>query len=280
MIIPIYALFIIPILYLIGWIIWYYRYGGIPKKSPKIISFHKITNSPELGGTFCFEKQFDIFMKYISEHYNTVSIEEALNNYNEKNILIFFDDAYEDIYKIAFPIMKEYNLKGVLCPVVNYIGEKNFWDRGINKYKHMNFSQLKEMQEYGFEIVSHSLNHYDMRKLYIEEIEKELLQSKEILEKQLKIKVEYFLYPYGLYNEKIKRILRKIGYKGAFTSYNKDNRVFDKYAIGRNTMYIIDTKWDLSIILNRKPLFLYGHEEAKGRIINWFARFSGVIKGL
>ncbi len=270
---------LIPIFYIIGWIIWYFSTGGIPYNFPKIISFHKISNRPEFGGTFCTNNQFKRFMEFLKKNqYITIDLEKHMENYNNKTVSIFFDDAYEEIFDNAFPIMKSFGLTGVIAPITGFIGEKNLWDRGGGVFRHMNKEQIRILSENGFNVISHTMTHRDLRKLSDKELLYEMSESKQILESIIGKKVDYILYPYGLYNNRVKHFAKKVGYKGAFASYNKSNRVIDEYAIGRNTMYIIDNVFDLKILIERKSLLLYGHEETKGRIINWFSRFSEVIK--
>ena len=270
---------LIPILYAIGWFYWFFKHKKPSVNMPRIISFHKISDKPELGGTFNTTKQFERYMKFLKDTgYTSVTVKKMLENPQDRDVLIFFDDSYENIYKNAFPVMKRYGFTGVLCPISGYIGKENYWDRGINRFKHMTEEQLKEMCDSGFEIISHSVTHRDLRRLNEEDLECEVFESKNSLKKIIGKEIDYFIYPFGLYNDRVKKQVKKAGYKAAFSSYNENNSEFDLFAIGRNTVYIIDTVFDLKVILSRKPLCLFGHEDQKGRIINWFSRFTAVIK--
>lgn len=265
-------------LYTYGWIYWYFRFYKKKIYAGNIISFHKISKYPEFGGTTNLVFQFENYLKFLKTNgFKTTSIDDFLNSSNDKKILIFFDDAYENVYKYAFPIMKKYSFTGVLCPVAGYIGKRNVWDAKTGKYRHMGVRMLKEMAEEGFEIISHSFSHRDLRKLNQKKLEIEIVHSKEILEKILNKNVDYFLYPYGLTDEKTKKVVKEAGYKGAFTSFT-DKSDFDIYEIPRNTLYVIDTNIALKILLNKRPVILFGHFDMKGRITNWFGRFSPVIK--
>ncbi|MEJ5306805.1 MAG: polysaccharide deacetylase family protein [candidate division WOR-3 bacterium] len=271
-------LLFVVVLYLYGWIYWYFRFYKKKIYARNIISFHKISKYPEFGGTTNIVFQFENYLKFLKKNgFKTTTIDDFLNSEDEKKILIFFDDAYENVYKYAFPIMKKYSYTGVLCPVAGYIGKRNVWDTKTGKFRHMDFKMLKEMEESGFEIISHSYSHKDLRKLNREKLKIEVVRSKELLEKILKKNVDYFLYPFGLTNERVKKEVKDAGYKGAFTSYT-DNVGFDIFEIPRNTLYVIDTNIALKILLNKKPVFLFGHFDMKGRITNWFGRFSPVIK--
>ena len=48
-------------------------------------------------------------------------------NYNKK-IIITFDDGYENIYKLAMPILNEFNQKATCFIVKNQINGFNLWD--------------------------------------------------------------------------------------------------------------------------------------------------------
>lgn len=74
-----------------------------------------------------FEKQIQHFKK----NYNILSQEEFINSINKgssskrKNILITFDDGYENNYINAYPILKHYDAPATIFPVVNLINSNN-----------------------------------------------------------------------------------------------------------------------------------------------------------
>jgi len=79
-------------------------------------------------------------------------------------------------------------------------------------------------------IQSHGIYHFDMSKMTDEELEFELRSSKLEIEKLTGKKVEYFAYPYGLYNDRVVKFTKKI-YKKAFI-VGKDNNEFHINRIG------------------------------------------------
>ncbi|MEW6702484.1 MAG: polysaccharide deacetylase family protein, partial [Bacteroidota bacterium] len=60
--------------------------------------------------------------------------------------------------------------------------------------------------------------HPDLTKISLEDAEKELVDSKNVLEKKLGIEIKTLAYPYGNCNEEIKEITLKAGYKFAFAT--------------------------------------------------------------
>ena len=65
---------------------------------------------------------------------------------------------------------------------------------------------------------SHSLTHVDLTKLGESELEREIKESKEILEEKLNETIEGFAYPYGFFNERVIRAVRNAGYRWAVTT--------------------------------------------------------------
>lgn len=73
-------------------------------------------------------------------------------------------------------------------------------------------------------IASHSITHpKDLTKLSDREIQQEILKSKQILEKKLGIKIHYFTYPEGKYDERVSAWVKAAGYEAALTMKNNRN---------------------------------------------------------
>lgn len=128
---------------------------------------------------------------------------------DQKYAILSFDDGYKDFYTGAFPILKRQNVKAVNYIVYNFIGRLNY----------MTKSDIKELAESGLvEIGSHTLNHADLRTIPENIAYNEAYLSKSDLEKDFGIKVESTAYPWGFYNDKVKRLVKKAGYTTAVTS--------------------------------------------------------------
>ncbi len=74
-------------------------------------------------------------------------------------ISLSFDDGREDTYRMAYKIMKKYNLVGTVHVTTGYIDGtwiNNSWKSARGP---MSIEQLKELLEYGFEISAHGDKH-------------------------------------------------------------------------------------------------------------------------
>lgn len=129
------------------------------------------------------------------------------SNYNKPLFSIVFDDTRLSAYTGWFPFFNNLGLLGSLAVCTMRP------DNHTEVEESMTWLQVKEMANAGWEIMSHSVNHLDMRELSDEELDYELLESKTVLESHGHI-VNHFVYPMGYNNEKVRRFARKY-YKSA-----------------------------------------------------------------
>lgn len=116
----------------------------------------------------------------------------------EAVVTICFDDGYLSTFKVAYPILKEYQYSATVFVIPKAVGEEGY----------MNLNHLRILQNNGWEIGSHTYSHPDLTTLSPNELEKELKNSKEWLE-QRGFKVYSFAYPYGAYSEKVIEKVKK-----------------------------------------------------------------------
>jgi peptidoglycan/xylan/chitin deacetylase (PgdA/CDA1 family) len=102
-------------------------------------------------------------------------------------VIITFDDANEDNYTNAFPIMKKYGFTGVLYLVVQYLNQPNY----------LTVAQVKEMIAAGWEIGSHSETHNPLPNMDLSNLRYEILQSRKDLQNMFGVPVLTFAYPFG-----------------------------------------------------------------------------------
>lgn len=156
------------------------------------------------------KQQFKQQMKYIKDNgYTTITLDQLskymLENKTipKKSIIITFDDGYEDNYKYAYPILKEFDLKATVFVI----------PKTIDKEKdYMTLTQLKELQANGIDIESHTLNHEKLTVLSFEKQLNTLKESKKTLENILNKKVNYIAYPYAKYNSGTLKATMNSGY--------------------------------------------------------------------
>lgn len=158
---------------------------------------------------------FEKHLIYIKENFTTVFPQEDISK-NKNSVCLTFDDAYADFYYFIYPLLKKYNLKAILGVPTKYIldATKESKNTRLNfehnhlfeNYKKGTFCTYEEMQEMCksglVQIASHSHTHTNLLEDDIN-LESEFIESKNILEKKLNIKVDSFIFPFGKYDERI-----------------------------------------------------------------------------
>jgi len=135
----------------------------------------------------------------------------------EKPILLSFDDGYGGHYEYVYPLLKKYNY-----PAVFSVYTKNM---GINTGRsHVTWEELKIMAADSLvTIAAHSKTHPpDLTKLSDEELVPEIVESKELLEKNLGISIRYFTYPTGKNDERVRKLVKEAGYIAALAMNDLD----------------------------------------------------------
>jgi len=139
----------------------------------------------------------------------------------EKNIpdeafVITMDDGWQGVHRYAFPVLKEFGFPFTLYLYKNYV---NIGGRSLT------WAEIQEMIDSGLcTIGSHSVSHDSMTarkgrsdEAYEAYLRKELQESKEFLEANLKLECNSFAYPYGNYNSYIRDLGHEIGYETLVT---------------------------------------------------------------
>lgn len=171
------------------------------KVSLPILYYHAIDDAIEgIEELFVSPSEFEKQMSFLKQNNYTVITFDDLGNLKniKKPVIITFDDGYEDNYTYAYPILKKYNFKATIFLVTNFIDNSSILKQ----------SQIKEIAGL-INFQSHTLSHADLNKLKDEEIEKELSESKSIIENMTGTKVNTLAYPTGYYDQRVIDIAKK-----------------------------------------------------------------------
>lgn len=120
-----------------------------------------------------------------------------------KPIVLSFDDGYLGQYLDAMPILRRAGWAGLL----------NLKAEGSD----LSAQQVKKMVSAGWEVASHSITHPDLRNLSGASLTEEIAGSRQLLERELGIKIENFCYPAGMYHDDAIAAVKAAGYRGATT---------------------------------------------------------------
>ncbi len=218
--------------------IFFSLFSIFSKIQPSVLMYHSISDQkhPLSVSVKVFEKQ----IKYLVDNgYTFLKLKDLLDIekfYNQKAVLITFDDGLEDVYFNAIPILKKYKVPAIFFVPSDLLGIK--FTRP--EFKCMNLDQVVEISNNEqFEIGSHTLSHRKLNHLTNDEINKELSLSKLFLEEKLNKEILSFAAPFGKYDQRVLSELIKDGYKFAFSTV--PNSLENKFSLLEIPRIMIDS---------------------------------------
>jgi intercellular adhesin biosynthesis polysaccharide N-deacetylase len=222
-------------------------------------TIEKLTNVKELTVYSVYEEDFEKQMDYLIDSGAYFATLQELNEFKEKGefpdkcVWISFDDADISVYENAYPILKERKIPFTIFVIAGQVGSKDF-----KNFEMANWEQLREMRDSG--LVSFGSHTYDMH--YLEDdqakfLNKEiydnfkidLVKSREVLEKELKVSISSFAYPFGESSDEVVKSVIEAGFKNAFILSphiidNSSNEFYQcRYLIDKNNFYKIVVPW-------------------------------------
>lgn len=163
------------------------------------------------------EQNFEEQLSFLREHgYQSITLRQLQAGLEgraalpPRPVVLTFDDGYSSHYRTVFPLLRKYGFSGVFF----------VYTAGVGRAGNVTWDQLREMQQGGMEIESHTVRHVDLTlaSKRPDRLRDELAESRATLQAELGVPVEYLCYPAGRYNERVLQAARKAGYVAAFTT--------------------------------------------------------------
>jgi len=98
----------------------------------------------------------------------------------------------------------------------------------------MSAEEVRECVEQGFDVGSHTVSHSRLPFTSDEQLQRELVDSKQILEDITGVECRYFCYPEGSYDARTEKAVQDAGYRAAFSSDKRmDDSADSLFRLGR-----------------------------------------------
>lgn len=195
-----------------------------------IFCYHRITTNPISEYDLTPAQLESHFQYFKSNGYQTITVGQLLEYQKKpallpkKTLVLTFDDGTKSHYTEVLPLLKKYGFKGTfyIFPNSTY-GSKKRW---------LSWEEIGELVKAGMDIGSHGLTHPYLtarnglnEEQYKVWLDKELVQSRKMLEEHLKIQVKTIAYPFGLYDRQVEEAAIKAGYQGMLSINPGPNRI-------------------------------------------------------
>ena len=159
-------------------------------------------------------KRFLSLLEELHRYCDFVNFEDAVDmiiNHKEvtKPVLAFsFDDGWRDCYTQIAPQLEKFGVNAMFFINPNFADAadnnddayiKNFTEETTKSpgKSPMSWAQIKELQQRGFLIGAHTIDHYCINDDNLEELEHQIGYCRKVIEGRLGSCCEYFAFPYG-----------------------------------------------------------------------------------
>ncbi len=228
--------------------------GGI-----RILMYHRVAGIP--GDRLAvapdeFSRQMDLLsktgrpVKSLAEAFPREGEEAAASR---PVVVLTFDDGYRDFYDNVFPVLKTRRLPAAIFVIPEFIEGRvepeRYRGRG-ELSRPLTWEMLAEMAAAGITVGSHSLTHRELTELSRAEAEREIVESREVIGRELGTLPDWFAYPRGKTSPALAVLVRQAGYRGAVTvrpGFNRPN--CDRYQLRRTEIAAADDREDFSLKL-------------------------------
>lgn len=154
--------------------------------------------------------QFEQQLSYLkSNGYTVMSMDqmaecvEGRRSVPDKAVVITIDDGFISEYERAVPLLRKYGYPFTIFVFTSGVGTKGY----------VNWEQLRQVETWGGTVGCHTHTHPRLVNMTVEEMAEETSGSRQILEKNLGHPVRYFAYPFGQYDERVRSMARKAGFR-------------------------------------------------------------------
>jgi peptidoglycan/xylan/chitin deacetylase (PgdA/CDA1 family) len=211
--------------------------NSITTSRPRILMYHMVAPHVRGGSLNKWRidpKDFAAQMRWLAQQgWRSVTMTELMASSGaetvpcDKMVAVTFDDGFSQIYDVALPILKEYNIKSTLYLLT---GEhENGWDAGkeVRRESLLSASQIETMMSTGlFELAGHGVQHVNLTTLSEQQVVDQAGICRSTLQKCYGVSCNSFAYPFGQVNDAVVASVRACGYQHAVIV---GNRIMDSY---------------------------------------------------
>ena len=168
-----------------------------------VLAIHRVVGHPERDHDIGWD-DFRSLLDELDPSRLTVSLGADPSTFTDFQLALTFDDATEDHFDVALELERR-KMKGVFFVPPAKLGRDSF----------LSTSHIRAIDEQGHIVGAHGLNHILLRDLSPDDLQRELEDSKRMLEDLLDHPVDLFAPPGGVYGANLAAELAEHGYVAA-----------------------------------------------------------------
>ena len=185
--------------------------------SAVVLMYHRF-GEDRFPSTSIRVEQFEAQLKYLQDNdYTVVPLTDVIAAVRDgqslpaRAVAITIDDAYQSVYKVAYPLFREYDYPFTVFVATDPV------DQGLPSY--LEWKQMREMAEHGATFANHGASHDSViarqpgenDSAWLERVRSNVDNGWQRVSAELDALPGVFAYPYGEYNTVVANMLREKG---------------------------------------------------------------------
>jgi peptidoglycan/xylan/chitin deacetylase (PgdA/CDA1 family) len=225
------------------------RAAGVPavrrrlKDAGLILCYHNVVESSHGAGCPGLHEGRERFtrqMLWLDAHYDVIGLREFTERLTSGGSLrsvaaVTFDDGYAGVFEHAVPVVRALRLPATVFLVAEAVGRSAPfpWD-GAAVHRAADWDQIRAALGDGIEVGVHSGTHPSLPRLTDLELAREIVASRAILRDATGVSPQFFAYPFGDWDARVRDFVRAAGYVGALTlDFGLNDGSVDRWALRR-----------------------------------------------
>jgi peptidoglycan/xylan/chitin deacetylase (PgdA/CDA1 family) len=205
-----------------------------------ILVYHHVLERPKGQRLLVISTRlFRAQMAWLSAHgYQAVTLRRVYDAWTGDGVLpphpvvLTFDDGYVDQVRNAAPVLRQYRWPAELDLVSGAL------DLGDDPpATRLTMEMVQGLLNDGWGLESHSVSHPDLTELWGEKLRRQLVDSRDRLEELFDAQIDFFCYPGGIYDRRVKLAVRRAGYLAATGTRYGAAVPRDLFSLGRIYAY-------------------------------------------
>lgn len=214
------------------------------RRKVTILSYHSVLNSDEPAGADPYKQHiplrlFQKHLDFLQHNWTVISLSEFLKARRESrrlpnySVVLTFEDGFEDFYTVAASQLGQRQLAATVFVITDRA------DRRLppNGESFLSWRQVQELESSGIEVGSHTCSHPRLTELPMEEVRRELADSRAAIMAHVNQRNVPLSFPHGRTSESISQLAQSLGYSCAITTtLGHNGRDADIFALRRTTI--------------------------------------------
>jgi len=209
-----------------------------------IFTFHSIDDR---GSVISYHpRHFALLLETLAEkRIPVLDLDTLLSPDNRHGVALTFDDGMRSVHRAALPVLRDHGAPAHLFLATGAVDSDTPWPPDAvdgHTFEMLNWDEIGALHAAGVAIECHTRTHPDMRTLSETRMQEECEQADELIGRRLGRRPDYFAYPFGYHDRKVRDFARR-RYRGSVTTELRAlGAQMDPAAIPRLDVYYLQSE--------------------------------------